>query len=47
MTAAALPPRSLRGGEHFAEDRFVLHGDVAVLVGGRAAQERTSTGNGL
>ena len=35
--AAAL--RGLRHRQHLAEDRLLLHGDVAVLVRGRAAQE--------
>ena len=35
--AAAL--RGLRHRQHLAEDRLLFHGDVAVLVRGRAAQE--------
>ncbi len=37
---AAGAPRRLRHREHLAEHRFLLHRHVAVLVGGRAAQER-------
>ena len=37
---AALAPAGLRGRQHLAEQRLLLHGDVAVFVGGRAAQQR-------
>ena len=37
---AAGAPRRLRHRQHLAEHGLLLHRDVAVLVGGRAAQER-------
>ena len=36
---AALAPAGLRRRDHFAEQRFMLHSDVAVFVGRRAAQQ--------